>query len=138
MLIKLNRLNRESYRKIEFLMVGGVVMGFSFVQLWFLISVCGMNYWFSYVIQTIVSVELNFIGNYSIAWRDRRGQTNLLKAHVTFWATRGIMIFINPFIFAALTAVEIKYALAQLIVIVLTTVLNYYASDKLVFLKSKD
>lgn len=138
MLIKLNRLNRESYRKIEFLMVGGVVMGFSFVQLWFLISVCGMNYWFSYVIQTIVSVELNFIGNYSIAWRDRRGQTNLLKAHVTFWATRGIMIFINPFIFAALTAVEIKYALAQLIVIGLTTVLNYYASDKLVFLKSKD
>ncbi|MFZ2560481.1 MAG: GtrA family protein, partial [Candidatus Nanoperiomorbaceae bacterium] len=77
MLIKLNRLNRESYRRIEFLMVGGVVMGFSFVQLWFLISVCGMNYWFSYVIQTIVSVELNFIGNYSIAWRDRRGQTNL-------------------------------------------------------------
>lgn len=138
MLIKLNRLNRESYRKIEFLMVGGVVMGFSFVQLWFLISVCGMNYWFSYVIQTIVSVELNFIGNYSIAWRDRRGQTNLLKAHVTFWATRGIMIFINPFIFAALTAVKIKYALAQLIVIGLTTVLNYYASDKLVFLKSKD
>ncbi|MEO7904481.1 MAG: glycosyltransferase [Candidatus Saccharimonadales bacterium] len=131
--LSLSRLSRESHRKIEFLIVGGLVMMFSFVQLWLLIDVCGLNYWLAYVIQTVISVELNFFGNYIVAWRDKKDSINLNRAHSLFWLTRGVMVVLNPFIFAWIVKVGVGYLIAQLIVVAGNTVLNYVAADKLAF-----
>lgn len=120
-------------RKIEFLFVGGIVTILSFVQLWFMIDVLGANYWVAYAIQTVISVELNFFGNYLIGWRDKRQSISVWKAHGVFWLTRLVMVLVNPVLFAILTELGVAYLLAQLVIVVANTILNYIAADKLAF-----
>lgn len=129
----LSRLTTESRRKIEFLFIGGLVTAFSFVQLWLMIDVFGFNYWLAYAIQTIVSVELNFFGNYLIAWRDKKSEVSLHKAHGLFWLARGAMVIVNPFVFALLIKVGVVYLFAQMIIVIANTILNYITTDKFAF-----
>jgi putative flippase GtrA len=56
-----------------------------------------------------------------------------MKSHLTFWATRSVLIFINPVFFVALTATGMNYLWAQVTVVVANTIVNYYMGDKLVF-----
>jgi len=120
-------------RATEFGVVGGAVSVFSFVQLWLYIDLFHIPYWVAYVIQTVVSIELNYWGNYLFAWRDRRSTIKLTKSHITFWGTRIIMVFVNFILFAVATAFGMNYLLAQVLIIGSNTVINYFIGDKLVF-----
>ena len=133
-------MNAEAKLKIHritaFGAVGAAVAVLSFVQLWLYIHILGIPSGPAYLIQTFVSVELNYVGNYLIAWRDRRHDVGLLKSHTIFWVTRGVMILVNPFIFTALMAVGMNFVWAQVVVLVTNTFINYGTSDKLVFRKA--
>lgn len=120
-------------RAVEFAAVGGSISVFSFVQLWLYIDVFGLNYWTAYAIQTFISVEANYWGNYLLAWSDRKSEINLVRSHLTFWATRIVMIFVNFGAFAVLTAFDVNYLFAQVLIIGSNTVINYFIGDKLVF-----
>lgn len=120
-------------RATEFGVVGGAVSVFSFVQLWLYIDLLHVPYWVAYVIQTVVSIELNYWGNYLFAWRDRRSTIKLATSHITFWGTRIVMVFVNLILFAVATAFGMNYLLAQVLIIGSNTVVNYFIGDKLVF-----
>ena len=133
----MEKTKRNARRMTEFGFVGVVVALLSFVQLWLYVDVLGLPAWWAYIIQTIVSVELNFFGNLLTTWSDRRKQGTFWKIHSLFWATRGVLIFINPFLFAGLAAVGVNYLVAQLIVLTTNTVVNWITGDKLVFKKAE-
>lgn len=120
-------------RAIEFGIVGIVVSVLSFVQLWLYIDLLYIPYWVAYVIQTVVSIELNYWGNYCFAWSDRRKTIKLGKSHMTFWGTRIVMVAINFILFAAATALGMNYLLVQTLIVGSNTILNYFIGDKLVF-----
>jgi len=129
---------KGSVRRVtEFSLVGAVVALLSFVQLWLYIDILGMSPGLAYVVQTIVSVELNFFGNYWTTWSDRRKQDSFMKTHTLFWATRGVLIFINPFLFAMLAHIGVNYLIAQCIVLATNTIVNYVMGEKLVFKKKE-
>ncbi len=120
-------------RATEFGVVGGGVSVFSFVQLWLYIDLLHIPYWVAYVIQTVVSIELNYWGNYLFAWRDRRSTIKLSRSHITFWGTRIVMVFVNFILFAVATTCGVNYLLAQVMIIGSNMVINYFIGDKLVF-----
>lgn len=122
-------------RIIAFCGVGGAVSVLSFVQLWLYVSVIGMGYWIAYTLQTIVSIELNYWGNYLTAWRDRRNTISIWGSQGKFWITRLPLALINLAIFPLLATWLHHYMIAQLVIIVVNTVLNYILSDRFVFKK---
>lgn len=133
----LRELLAKHRRKLVFGAVGVSVMLFSFVQLWIMMDLLGMPTWLAYAIQTVVSVELNFVLNYAITWRDRREEVSFWRAFSVFHATRiGLTIPLNQVLFVLqVDVLHWPFWLAQGICIGLTTVLNYVVGDKLVFAK---
>lgn len=139
-------------RKLLFSAVGISVMLLSFVELWVMISLLGMTAWVAYAIQTFLSVELNFLGNWLLTYRDRRTENSVWRSLLLFHATRVFTIPFNQLLFtiqvmwlggwirsldvAWLTELlgdGVPYLLANMVCIGTTTVLNYVAGDKLAF-----
>jgi succinoglycan biosynthesis protein ExoA len=123
-------------RKLVFGAIGVFVMLTSFVQLWFMMVILGLPSWLAYAIQTVISLELNFVLNYLITWGDRRSQTSFWRVLSLFHVTRvGIAIPLNQLLFVALVdwIGSVPFYVAQAVCITVTTVLNWLTGDKLVF-----
>lgn len=134
----MTRGEKHNVRRItEFSVIGALVSVFSFVQLWLYIDVLRIEFLPAYILQTVVSVNLNFFGNYLVTWRDRELSNMFWRVYSTFWLTRSVMIFVNPVLFAVMTEFNINYLLSQLVVLLLNTVLNYILGDKLIFAKTR-
>lgn len=85
----------------------------------------------SYLVQAAASVELSFVLNRWLTWRDR--DTPLWTAFGRFNAQKTITVALNSALYAGLLHFGMNYLIANIVLTVVFTVVNYAAGDKLVF-----
>jgi GT2 family glycosyltransferase/putative flippase GtrA len=85
----------------------------------------------SYMVQAVVSVELSFVLNRWLTWRDR--DTALWTAFGRFNAQKAVTVTLNAVIYAGLLRIGLNYLLANVLLTIVFTIVNYAAGDKLVF-----
>lgn len=118
-------------RKARFALVGLTGVAVSYLLLWIGIDVLGLNASLAYFLQMLVTVELNFLGNHLLTWRDRHG--SLAQRWVRFHAARlGLMIPINQVLFVVLERFT-GFVAANTVCIALTTVVNWFVNDRWTF-----
>ena len=84
----------------------------------------------SYLIQAIVSVEMSFLLNRWLTWRDRG--TRFWLAFARFNAQKTVTIALNLALYAALLRLGMNYLVANVVLTAVFTVVNYIAGDRLV------
>ena len=89
----------------------------------------------SYLIQAVVSVEMSFLLNRWLTWRDRG---------IPFWLSfarfnvqKAVTIALNLALYAALLRLGMNYLVANVTLTAAFTVVNYVAGDRLVFIPSR-
>jgi GT2 family glycosyltransferase/putative flippase GtrA len=85
----------------------------------------------SYLVQAAVSVELSFVLNRWLTWRDR--DTALWTAFARFNAQKTITVALNAALYAGLLHLGMNYLIANIVLTIVFTAVNYAAGDKLVF-----
>ena len=128
-------------RQFTFGAVGIYVMAISYLSLIFQISVLGITPWLAYVVQAFIAIELNFVLNHVITWRDRpvQGFSGLLRRFAKFNVTRWALAFpFNLLMFAGLVSVGVNYLIANTVCIGAVTIINYVVGDRFVFTHGKD
>jgi putative flippase GtrA len=123
-----------SLRKSRFL-VFSAIGGFVFVlglavQVW-LTGTLHVRPEVSYLAQAVVSVEVSFVLNRWLTWRDR--DTRLLRAFAFFNLQKTLTIAINAALYVGLLRLGMNYLLDNVVLTAAFTVINYVAGDKLVF-----
>jgi putative flippase GtrA len=85
----------------------------------------------SCIAQAVVSVELSFVLNRWLTWRDR--DTALRAAFGRVNAQKAVTVALNAAIYAGLLRLGMNYLLANVLLTIVFTVMNYAAGDKFVF-----
>ena len=85
----------------------------------------------SYMVQAVVSVELSFLLNRWITWRNRNS---------TFWPSllrfnlqKAITVVLNLVMYAILLRLGVNYLIANVLLTIAFTVVNYVGGDRFVF-----
>jgi putative flippase GtrA/glycosyltransferase involved in cell wall biosynthesis len=85
----------------------------------------------SYLAQAVVSVEASFLLNRWLTWRDR--DTPFWHAFFRFNIQKTVTIALNLGLYAGLLKIGFNYLVANVVLTIVFTVVNYAAGDKLVF-----
>jgi putative flippase GtrA len=85
----------------------------------------------TYLIQAVVSVEVSFVLNRWLTWRDR--DIAVRTAFARFNAQKIFTIALNSLIYAGLLHAGMNYLVANVVLTAVFTVVNYVAGDVLVF-----
>jgi putative flippase GtrA/GT2 family glycosyltransferase len=89
----------------------------------------------SYIIQAIVSVEASFLLNRWLTWRDRN--TPFWPAFARFNAQKTVTIILNLLLYAGLLRLGMNYLVANVVLTVVFTIVNFVAGDRLVFVPGR-
>jgi 4-amino-4-deoxy-L-arabinose transferase-like glycosyltransferase/glycosyltransferase involved in cell wall biosynthesis/putative flippase GtrA len=87
----------------------------------------------SYLVQAVVSVESSFLLNRWFTWRDAR--TPFWPAFWRFNAQKVITVTANLILYAGLLKLGMNYLLANILLTVVFTFVNYIGADRFVFLR---
>jgi cellulose synthase/poly-beta-1,6-N-acetylglucosamine synthase-like glycosyltransferase len=122
-------------RAVSFGLVGGFVALVGFVILYVLVEYAGLNKNLAYLIQAVVSIELNFFLNRSVTWRDRRGTgfTSFLGMWARFHLTRVATVALNQVLFGAFIYIGINYLISNGLCIIIVMVINFFVGDRFIF-----
>lgn len=94
--------------------VGIFVMLMSFVELWFMESVLGLIPLVAYAIQTVISVEANFLLNHYITYKVKRHRVSFARAFLMFHATRvGFTVPVNLVLYPVLSETVLPWVFTQ-------------------------
>ncbi len=108
----------------------------SYGTLFACVELLGINPVLAYAFQAVVAIELNFLLNHLITWRDRpaRGRA-LWQRWLKFNGTRFLVtVPLNQVLFTLLVGVfGAGYLVANTACIIVTTVFNYVVGEKYVF-----
>jgi putative flippase GtrA len=117
-------------RPLVFGIVGIIVMLASYGELWIMLDLLVLASWLAYGIQTVISLELNFVLNHLVTYRDRRAHVSFWRAFIGFHVSRvGIVVPLNMVLFPVLVdRVHLSFYVAQTICLALTFFFNYLAS----------
>ncbi len=124
-------------RWLKFNFVGGVGIGVQLATLAFFRSVLHFNYLVATALAVETAVIHNFLWHERFTWRDRRAvhAWQSAKRLVKFNATNGaVSLAGNLLIMCALvSALHMNYVIANLIAVVLCSLVNFWLSDQFVF-----
>lgn len=122
-------------RFLKFGIVGGAVAVFSLAFLYVLVEIFSIRENIAYFIQMIVALQLNFNLNKELTWKDRRGKKGeYWNRWAKFHGTRAFSALLNQGLFVLLNAMGMYYMFAAVFCLVFSTVINYFMSDRFVFL----
>ena len=87
----------------------------------------------SYIVQTVVSVELSYFANRWLTWR---------AAQAPFWSSlarynvqKAVTVSANLVLYGVLLRLGVQYLLDNVLLTIVFTFVNYAGADKLVFLR---
>ncbi|MEO7001780.1 MAG: GtrA family protein, partial [Ktedonobacterales bacterium] len=122
-------------RVTSFGFVGGFVALTGLTLQYALVQYAGLDKHVAYLIQSVVSIELNFFINNFLTWRDRRapGFSGLFKAWARFHLVRVFTVLLNQLLYAVLLFLGVQYLLANVLCILIILVINYWSGDKFIF-----
>lgn len=119
-------------RPLLFAAVGGTAALSGFMVLVALVSGLGVSPTVAYIVQAVVAVELNFLLNRAITWRDRPDR--FWTAWWRFHAARSLTIALDQTLFNLLVLwLSVPYWFAHPCTVLIITVLNYQLSSRFVF-----
>jgi putative flippase GtrA len=125
-------------KNLSFILVGLGVAGISYALLYLFIDVCQWNENISNIAQTVLCVELNFILNNFITWREKGGPgfspRLFLKKYLLFHASK-VFIFILIQINFAILIIFLNYMIVNTINIIVSFLISYVVNDAIVFTK---
>jgi len=85
----------------------------------------------SYFVQGVISIEVSFLLNRWLTWRDRTGR--VWSAFVRFNVQKAVTMALNLVAYAGLVWLGMNYLVANVVLAAVFTVINYVAGDALVF-----
>ena len=124
-------LERHGARFVTFAMIGGTVFVAGFALQVVLTTRLHVPAFASYLIQTVLGVEANFLLNRWLTWRDRVSQ--FWPECVRFNVQRALTTVLNLASYAGLIYVGMNYLLANIILTAAFTLVNYMVGDRFVF-----
>jgi len=89
----------------------------------------------SYAAQAVFSIELSYLLNRYLTWRDR--SAGFWTAAWKFNAQKLLMTVINLTAYALLVRAGVEYIVANVVLTAIFTPVNYFAADLLVFVRGK-
>jgi putative flippase GtrA len=120
------------YRTITvFSVIGGSVFLVGMAGMYLQVSVLGINPLLAFLIMSIFSIELSFVLNKWITWRDR--QTGFWVSFRRFNASRFVTVPVSQGFYALLLWVGVNYLIAVVINTAVFTVVNYFFGHFWVF-----
>lgn len=125
-------------RELCFSGVGIVVMVVGYGQLAFFIEGLHINPSLAYLMQAVISIELNFALNRHLTWRDRLNEHGFWITWWRFHMSRAATVPANQVAFSLLMLLGAHYLLANTVCIIASTVVNYLTGDKFVFRPGRD
>jgi glycosyltransferase involved in cell wall biosynthesis/putative flippase GtrA len=126
---------RRGVRLVAFSVIGGAVFlaGLGLQALltggWHVLPVA------SYLIQAVASVQASFVLNRWLTWRDRSAP--IWRACARFNAQKAVTVALTLALYAGLIHLGMNYLVANVLLTAVFTVVNYVASDRLVFVPGK-
>jgi putative flippase GtrA len=96
-----------------------------------LVRYCRTGPDWSYAAQAVFSIELSYLLNRYLTWRDRT--VGFWAAAWKFNAQKALMTVINMAAYALLVRVGMEYVVANVLLTAISTPINYFAGDLLVF-----
>lgn len=126
-----NLLRIAKSRFFGFSLVGGLVMILGLALLSFEIEVLGMNEVIAGIGSMVFSVELNFLLNKYINWRDVEGDFG--RQWLRFHSVRLGAIVFNQLAYSLLVTVGVHYLITMVTLTVVVTIYNYIGNQKFVF-----
>ncbi len=123
------------FRFSLFALIGGLVfiagLGLQVV----LVRYANVGADWSYAAQAIFSIELSYLLNRYLTWRDRSAR--FWAAAWKFNAQKLLMTVINLTAYALLVRAGMEYIVANVVLTAIFTPVNYFAADLLVFVRGK-
>ena len=122
-----------SSRQTSFAVVGLAVMVIGFPVLYFLVEVAGLDPSYAKLVELGVSIQLNYIGNRTLTWRDRESGSwldGLVRANLS----RTGSAILSWAVFVALNEhLGVGYLFASAISVIISMGINYTVSHYWVF-----
>lgn len=118
-------------RKLEFALAGALGAASSYLVLWITVDLLGINPTVAYLLQTVISVEVNFLANHLITWRDRN--TGFGTRWVRFHTTRVLLVLPANQLLFALFHPFTGVMIANTLVLGISTFANWFINDKWAF-----
>jgi putative flippase GtrA/GT2 family glycosyltransferase len=124
-------LRRHWARFSSFSVIGGVIFLAGLAIQAVLTGGMHVQPFVSYLVQAIVSIEASFLLNRWVTWR-RRG-TAFWPAFLRFNAQKTLTVAANLALYVGLLKLGVNYLVANVLLTVAFTIVNYVAGDKFVF-----
>jgi putative flippase GtrA len=134
---RVKRVTRHGYgfRFSLFALVGGLVFLAGLALQVALVRYAGIGADWSYAAQAIFSIELSYLLNRYLTWRDR--SAGFWAAAWKFNVQKLLMTVVNLAAYALLVRAGMEYIVANIVLTAIFTPVNYFAADLLVFVRGR-
>lgn len=133
-LISLKTLRRHRAKFVTFVGIGGGLFVLGLLIQAVLTSRFRVGSVDSYLVQAVVTNELSFVLNYRITWRS--ANTPWLFAFWRFNAQKVITVTVNLMLYWCVVRLGVDYLVANVLLAIVFTFVNYVGAEKFVFLTS--
>jgi putative flippase GtrA len=125
----------KKYRRIgKFVLVGGGVALFGGIQMYLYVEVLHMEQILAYILQTFLSLQINFNINDFWTWGDwRKENGGYSHRWIKFHLSRFAVVLFDQIGFGVLVLLGFHYLATYTILIILGFTINYITSCKFVF-----
>jgi putative flippase GtrA/4-amino-4-deoxy-L-arabinose transferase-like glycosyltransferase/GT2 family glycosyltransferase len=124
-----------AFRFTLFALIGGLVFIAGLALQVALVRYANVGADWSYTAQAIFSIELSYLLNRYLTWRDR--SAGFWAAAWKFNAQKLLMTVVNLAAYALLIRAGMEYIVANVVLTAIFTPVNYFAADLLVFVRGK-
>jgi putative flippase GtrA/GT2 family glycosyltransferase len=128
---KTSYLSTRGARFVLFSAIGGAVFLMGLAIQYVLTGRLHLPSMWSYMVQAVVSVEVNFLLNQWLTWRDRA--VPFWTAFIRFNAQRTVTVTLNSLLYFGLIRLGMNYLMANVVLTAAFTVVNYLVGDLFVF-----
>lgn len=124
-------------RKLLFGGVGAFTTLVGYSVLYVAVEMLHWNISVAYAVQAVVSIELNFVLNYTITWKDRRELTAWRAFQRFHSAKLFLSVPLHQVLFNGMVWAGVNYLIANTVCIIVGAAINYTLGDRFIFGKSK-
>lgn len=126
-------LRKHLKRLTSFSLIGGGVFFVSLIFQIALVRYCGLGPSSAYVVQGFFSIELSYLLNRYLTWRNQ--ESGFWIALWKFNIQKLLMTVVNMAAYALLVRFGMQYIVTNVLLTAIFTPINYFASDLLVFVR---
>jgi putative flippase GtrA len=129
-------LNRHATRFASFSLIGGGLFAAGLLFQAELTTRLHVPALVSYIVQTVLSVEVSYFLNRWLTWRT--AQAPLWSSLARYNLQKAVTVSVNLVLYGVLLRLGVQYLLDNVLLTIVFTFVNYAGADKLVFLRGSE